>query len=387
MELEIDLEINNFQLIKKGKLSFRKGLTIIQGSNSSGKTAILRSLRSLILNPSIGKNFIKHGETESLVTLNLRESNTSKTITWNREQTGVRYLIDSQVNTKCGRLTLFDLDKQTKFIYDDHKRSVLNICGEHDGLFPFDRSNTEIFKVFENIFAIEDSSAIITSITNYDKEKEKLKTKKEYEIAELEQKQKNLVTFQQKLNIESLETNISEYESLITQLEQINSDLETLNSIETFLSKIKFLNLEKFDISILENKLELSNDLKTLIDISLFDYKTRNLELKEFVLLDLENLLNQKLDMSNLNQLEFELNQYEKIKEIKKIELEDLENYLDIKTSKEMLKNISVEVKTILKNEKEYLSEIDLLKTQYTQALQDLKICPLCNQVTENIHM
>jgi DNA repair ATPase RecN len=65
------LTIRNFQKHKKLEIGFDKRVTTITGSNSAGKSAILRALWWVCTNKPTGKSFIRHGTKTTCVDLQL----------------------------------------------------------------------------------------------------------------------------------------------------------------------------------------------------------------------------------------------------------------------------------------------------------------------------
>jgi DNA repair ATPase RecN len=162
MNNTLQLEINNFQSIEHGVLGFEPGITAITGSNASGKTASFRALRALILNQIGSKHYIKHGSSEARVHLTYNDMD----IAWSRSNKEVNYFYEGNEFLKAGKVNSFDItDNKIPFVLDEKGR-LINMHTEWDVLFPFDKSETELFKLFEDIFNVSDSAKIIAAIKN-----------------------------------------------------------------------------------------------------------------------------------------------------------------------------------------------------------------------------
>ena len=236
----IDLELENFQLIREAKLKFEEGLTVITGSNSSGKTAILRSLCAVLLNPVYAKRYIRHGESVTRVRLVM----SGHSVEWERKESGVRYTVDGSENNKCGRNTLFDFIENFPLAYEQDTNKILNIQTEHDGLFPFNRSSTEMFRLFEEIFQISDSSAILGSIKKEEQDTNKNLSLLKIKQKEIENKLSCIVDFNNdnsfeilKKHKEGCESTLDELRSLelaLVECEKLQSVVDNLNNVDCF---------------------------------------------------------------------------------------------------------------------------------------------------------
>lgn len=152
-----ELDLSNFQSIGKANLEFIPGINLIVGQSNSGKTAILRAIKTVVLNPSRAKYYIKKGTDEALVTINTE----GNTLMWARSQKGSsKYNVNGQDYTKLGTKNLFEILERNGFVQDD-SGNVMNIEGEWDLPFPFDRTPSELFRLFENIFCVSDSATIL----------------------------------------------------------------------------------------------------------------------------------------------------------------------------------------------------------------------------------
>ena len=159
------LKIEDFQSIGDALLEFNPGVNLIVGQSNSGKTAILRAINATLTNPSYAKTFIRHRASSCSVTF----AYNGHEVTWQKSaKGGTKYLVDSQEYSKLGTSDLFDILSDNGFVksYNDE---VMNIEGEWDLPFPFDRTPAELFRLFENVFCVSDSATILKSFKNESK--------------------------------------------------------------------------------------------------------------------------------------------------------------------------------------------------------------------------
>ena len=158
--MALSIGIRNFQSISKAKLRFEPGLTVITGSTNSGKTAIFRAIASVLDNPKTGKSRIKKGHKEAVVLLQFEDN----TVAWIRRGDTVQYDVDGVRHTKCGRVKADELVPRLPLRRDPETGKLVNFHLETDVLFPFENSPESMFRTFERVFSIEDSSTIIAKM-------------------------------------------------------------------------------------------------------------------------------------------------------------------------------------------------------------------------------
>lgn len=252
-----ELDLVNFQSIGKANLEFIPGINLIVGQSNSGKTAILRAIKTLLTNPARAKHFIKKNTNEAVVTIDTGDNN----FIWYRsEKGGSKYCVNNEEYSKLGTKGLFEILERNGFVQDD-RGNVMNIEGEWDLPFPFDKSPAELFRLFENIFCVSDSAVILKSYKDEEaslvKEKAQLKDSRE--------------RFQVKLKaLDDLEKEV---------------DLDNISKkLEEFTAHAKELSDSYVDIKVAEKDSEISNitlddklppeeySLQILLDI-IIDYK------------------------------------------------------------------------------------------------------------------
>lgn len=152
------LIIDNFQAISHGELEFPVGITTITGPNSSGKSSILRALSFFTTN-SGKKRHIKHGEKSFSVSIAVD----GNIYGWTKTKTSGSFSKNGQSVEKIGVKTPHDFFPDFPLLLDE-KGSVLQMSGEWESLFPYDRTDSELFTLFENVFNISDSSVVLDDI-------------------------------------------------------------------------------------------------------------------------------------------------------------------------------------------------------------------------------
>jgi hypothetical protein len=337
------------------------------GPSSSGKTSVIRALVSLLTNTSEAKEFIKHGESKTEVSLEL---GSLPKIKWSRTIKESNYLINDISHQKVGKADLFDLTKVTGFCKDDDD-NILNIQDEWSPLFPFGRSGYELYKLFEGTFKINVSSIILDRIKTDESECKKSISGLNNKVVRNLEKIDKIVELKKHI---SLKESLEDKDTLIRVAEQtnkLNSDTELLIKDLKVLSKFR-------DISTIDSKGDFFDNYKDIIkDVT---YLENNLTLLNFQ----DNLLEDNLDLfnetliinkdllyieANLDLISFEETSID-------TDLNIINNYLGIdKDTQDML--------IYIKEYKELTTEHKLLKDELInleKLYSEIEVCPLCNQ-------
>ena len=150
------LKIKDFQSISDLEVNFNKGeISCIVGESNQGKTAILRAIKAVLLNPQSTAHYIQHGKSKAQVTL----ENNNETLTWERTKSSNSYIYKDKSYVKASRQSSKDFC-DLGFI-TDFKGNLVNLSDEWALLFPFGYTETELFKLFEDLFSIVDSAKIL----------------------------------------------------------------------------------------------------------------------------------------------------------------------------------------------------------------------------------
>lgn len=223
--LKVSLE--NFQSISKANLEFIQGINIIVGQSNSGKSAILRAIKGAITNPNGSQRYIKNGTKEFKVNLDYEGNQ----IEWSRSSKSPTYKINGESYQKVGGSTLVDiLDKSGFVLYDG--KELMNIESELELPFPFDKSNTELFKLFEkNIFCVSDSSAITKLIKADEDEVCKNRDHANYELDRYKNKLQAVMELEEEIDINKLINGRDSLSKLFKNKDNLTLDINNLSGI------------------------------------------------------------------------------------------------------------------------------------------------------------
>lgn len=229
------IKLKNFQSIKEADLEFSPGLTLITGPTNSGKTAIFRSLYCLLLNPAKASSKI-HNDQEELV-VKMQEDSVGE-IEFHRTSSQAWYLVNNKKFSKLSRSNIFDVCPEIHklFVYNpEDPRKILNFQTESNLAFPFDRSDAEMFKLFEKIFNITDTRAIMDTIK---KDEEETKFKLNQNISEKSEIELRLKVYDENLkgfNIERLKNAYELYKYKSSKILELQNKIRKIMSYAPYL--------------------------------------------------------------------------------------------------------------------------------------------------------
>lgn len=224
--LKVNLE--NFQSISKADLEFVQGINIIVGQSNSGKSAILRAIKGAVLNPNGSQRYIKNGEKQFKVNVEYEGNN----IGWTREgNKSPKYIINGEEYLKVGSSNLQDVCPKSGFVLDE-RGNLMNIESELELPFPFDKSNSELFKLFEkNIFCVSDSSSVTKFIKADEEEANRLKDNSTYELDRIKQKLEAINELEQEIDLNKLINGRNTLSNLMNKSNEIKLDIQNLSGI------------------------------------------------------------------------------------------------------------------------------------------------------------
>lgn len=365
---ELKLSLENFQSISKGELIFHTGTNVIIGQSNSGKSATFRALKACLSNPIGSQRFIKKGTNHSSVML---EYNGNQII-WKRTPKESSYIVNGETYLKTGKSNAFKIVEDTGFAIDSND-TIMNIEEELQLPFPFGMSDSDLFKLYENVFCISDSAIILKAAKGVeDKTKVEIATI-ENDIVKNENKLKELLEFKNSIDIDKLKVEKSRLETKNDKIINLKDGLPIIKKA----LKIKDFYVEEV---IFQNLLPEYNDNKYLFKLikQLKALHSVNKSLKELVQPKEVPLIEYK-DLKQLSEVVRVLNSIEglliPIKEFKS----QIEAYNDLKNYLESLKSIQERIKLKkeeLKNEKRKIEDIE-------SELKKFKVCPLCHKPLE----
>lgn len=365
--LKVTLE--NFQSISKGELEFTQGINIIVGQSNSGKSAILRAIKGAILNTSGSQKYIKNGTKGFKVGMEYQ----GNSIEWSRTSKSPEYVINGEKYAKTGSSNLMDFLDNSGFTLDENK-SLMNVESELELPFPFDKTNGELFKLFEkNIFCISDSTTITKLIKSDEEETASKKDNAEYELSRLQNKLTAIEELEKEVDLNWLVSKRGELANLATDIEKLQLDIQNLHDIIS-LGKVLSLGVPHVDqILDLQNYISLSKDIETVEQIR-----------------GVGNILSQSVptastpvvSVSEFIELKNNIDELEKAEKVISI-LSPLEapttrvlseEYTSLRSDISMLSRLKEQAQNIQIDIAEKRKEIEKLETAKSQ----YKVCPLC---------
>lgn len=395
-----EISLKNFQSISGAELEFAPGINLLVGQSNSGKTAVFRALNAVLTNPSKAKTFIKHGKGVTTVTIEYE----GNSITWSRSAKESAYNINDEDYTKVGNKTLFDLLPKNGFTQDDDG-NIMNIEGEWDFPFPFDRTPSQLFKLFENIFCVSDSAVIIKSFKDDEARCVKEKGSCEDRLVRLNTKISALEELSNEVDIEQVKKRSEDLKDLYNSYKEMNKDSASLEHCSKY-EELRFDEVNPPEKLSLDEYKELYKDISFLINKvnkrikfvkSLPEYMEIPNSLGEYQVLakDLETLSickkYENMDLSKEPVIPEALAEYEtlvedlsKLENIKAASKFTIEECPVVTNSLDDYLKLLEDFKTLLTLNKEYKT----LKAKYTslgevvneikEKLSNYKVCPLC---------
>lgn len=239
------LVLEDFLQYEYGEFVFEPGVTILSGLTGAGKSTIIWALYGVLCNLPAMQDCIRHGQKQCRVTL---ENNGGK-LTWVRTQNSSCY-IDSKGEEYVKASKLDSRDFGDFGFYFDNKGRVINIHDQWCVLFPFGESDTDMFKLFEDIFNISCSVPILDEIK---KDETSYKSTAENHTANIEYNNKlmqDCKTLLQTLDEDKLQDCITQLTTSENLCNNIQKDYQSYSQS----CKFKGVQLpECFDVSLLYN--------------------------------------------------------------------------------------------------------------------------------------
>ena len=366
--LKVDLE--NFQSISKASLEFVQGINIIVGQSNSGKSAILRAIKGAVLNPSGSQKYIKNKTNGFKVNVEYE----GNSIEWSRTSKSPKYVVNGEEYLKVGGSNLQDVCPKSGFVLDE-RGNLMNIESELELPFPFDKSNSELFKLFEkNIFCVSDSSAITKLIKADEDDTNKQKDNAIYELDRIKQKLKAVEELEQEVDINKLINGRNVLSNLLNKFKELKLDI---NSLSDTISIGKVLNKAIPTV-------EINNELQHAYTVLLADiHKLNEIRGVGAILKNAPTASTPKVfDINEYMELKNSVNQLNKAEEtisiLRPLEASvtrvNLEEYTSLRNDLDTLKKIREQAQDLQKSielNKVLIQELEVEKTRF-------KVCPLC---------
>ena len=329
--------LEDFQILKgKNEFEFPVGITVIVGPNASGKSSTFYAIQNALLNPNGVADCINHNAKKTSVTI----ENNNNSLTWTKTQTSSVYKnnLTNAEYVKASKLTSRDIADLG--FYFDNKCKIINIHDEWSKLFPYGESDTDMFRLFEDIFNISCSFQIIDEIKKDEQLVKNNIVACQSSLASLQNKQTIFSCIQDKVKISEINELINGINSLSSYVSKLKEDYVSLS---TFTPLKNIILPDSFDFNILN---ESATELKNISE-SYYNY--------------LHNIKYKNIDLEiALPTLDIELN------------TQLITDYNDYVTLNKEVNKINDELYKIDKREIEILNEISTIKT-----------CPTCGKPLE----
>lgn len=372
---ELKLFLYNFQSISEGELVFKTGLNFIIGQSNSGKSATFRAVKACLLNPSGSQRFIKKDTNKTIVELKYNGND----ICWNKTGKANSYTINGEEYRNTGKSDAFKiLNNETGFVKAEKGCALMNIEEELQLPFPFGIPDSELFKLFENVFCVSDSAVILKSAKDHeDKVKDDISLL-ELEEAKVQNKINCLNTLKKEVNIEVLKG----YKDTLKRKENKLDTLKDGLSVIKLACKVVKSNLkiEERDFRNLfeqySNALECKEVFNNLIKLHNLSKNLRNVQIYS------SSNLGQLADLQNLKELSKTtqiLKKLHKVK-VKEVSFENkLQELRELRTIRSYIDKIKGEVQELKANKKREEEKVASIEVK----LKEFKVCPLCHHSLE----
>lgn len=367
---KIQVDLRNFQSISKAELEFVQGINVIVGQSNSGKSAIIRAIKGAILNPKGSQKFIKHGEDKLLVSIKYLDND----INWTRTNKESKYEVNGEKYLKVGNSNLTKIIDKSGFVLDENDQ-LMNVEGELELPFPFDKGPTDLFKLFEkSIFCVSDSALILKTIKADEDNINKDKATAKYELERFNNKLKALSSLQEEIDLNKIKKSKADLESKFFELEKLQDKYGKVVEGYNAGKKLKEVKEEitPFDIN---------SYIKLLEDIN----KLENINKLADVLKQEKEEVNTCVDFSKYNKLvqdyETLINTY-KILSANKETKEEVSNVSDIEKYVKLVKDYKTYC-NVIKRYKQVNSDLEANKKTIANLkaeMNNFKVCPLCGQ-------
>ena len=260
----------------------------------------------------------------------------NKSYSYKKNHEGTTYCINNIEYSKIGRDNLCDISKEFNFVLDEEDE-VLNVQGEWNTMFPFGRKDAGLFKLFEDVFKIINSSEYVKMFNS-----ENLRIKKEI----------NMIS--DKINSNDV---LKEKIDVCLSDKYNENHLIDLNEKLVRLKNVKFIDINPIDtIDVITTKLFDIQHKRSILSRKVVDINIDNISISDnYKYLAAINSLRRLNDINKLEPIEYietKLSLIQKVREL---------------MNKISLSNLRIET---LNKKLEELNE----------ELNKINICPTCNQ-------
>lgn len=348
------LHLKNFQSHKDSYLEFNPNLNTILGPSDSGKTSVIRGLKWVLFNEPSGNSFIREGETECSVTLELSDGNKIERL---RTPSKNLYIIQ---DTQGEELVLsgFGLDVPEEVVeltgirkikFDKDYLEKINLGEQLDGPFLLSEKNSTKASAIGSLVGIE---IIDNAVNNVLKDLRAYGVIEKKNLSEIEELRAELETYD----------DLDKDKRLLEDLRAIEKELQIkkdkLEKLKLLKDKYSYIVKELKNTEKIVRKLgEISKIKEYYNNINIKNQTCKSyLRLQDRYLINVFNIDENKKDLEKLSNLSKLLNLYREIE----LKVSLYKNYTRIFISYVNNKNSSIKINKSLNNLKktEDLSKI-----------------------------
>ena len=161
MSKDLRVQIKNYQVIEKADLTFKPGLNIIVGRNSSGKTSLVRAIKGVVSN-----NISDAEINDQANKVEVRLTYDDNYVHYKRDMTQaskVAYLVNDKVYSKVGRAPLKEAQDALNIreVETLDTKQYLNLLEQWDKPFGLDASGSVLYQLIVNS---EDESRLVEAM-------------------------------------------------------------------------------------------------------------------------------------------------------------------------------------------------------------------------------
>lgn len=284
------LRLKNSCSIRETELEFQPGkVYLITGGNNSGKSSLFYSLSSALLNSKETKCYINNQalKEDPNATMEVElVDDAGSSYRYDRTPSSSKYTINGREFRKLNRSNIFSFTNGQipGLLYDEGDvRKIVNIQGEENGMFPFDRTEGEQFKLFEKIFNISSTIVVLRSMSLDETDIDSKLKENTSSIDENTRKLQAFTNFISEVKTEDIQKFREYFVEKSNILSNMYNDILTGNNLVTFINSCAELK-EKTDLKdisrqhtdIEQDYLRVCNLTKSIAQISeLKEYKTK----------------------------------------------------------------------------------------------------------------
>jgi exonuclease SbcC len=358
----MQIHIKNFQSIRDGEMSFPIGVSTIVGATNSGKTALIRAITSILTNPPEARGFITHGKDKTEVDMEYNENS----IVWSRTAKDSYYDVNGELHQKIGKTDLFEF-VNTGF-YRTEDGEIINIQDEWSPLFPFGRTDSQMYKLFEDVFCINDSTIVLSKIKADESESKKDIVSITQNYNRTLKKIDKLGEFLLDLDIDTMSDYRSRFTLLNSEVSDLNSSVGIVQKDIKTVSSISSLKIDEIDMTCFDrlNETDIAyRYMRTNINLLNLD-KMENIDFSVFK--DVEDLDKSVRDLDkSLRILNVDI-------DVPVIDTDIFNEVVELESEQDKVVQLLREIKDINVEMDGIDSELEEVKDK----LDSLKVCPLC---------